>query len=221
MSLEERRERREDVTQAAYLAWIQRQGAAQGFSVEQETFQVVAHSGQAASQPHAQSAKTYHWYLVSRHIKASTVTENTGIQAARHSTGARGEVPARLHPTARCQSGSGRAAPRSRAPAGWRPEPVARPGGLGADYTERLRRAPAIAGIVVGVLLATIELGWWVVPAVAAVAVTTLAVGVLARRKIGGIVGDVLGAAEQIGESVVLVVAAAVTHRHGIWPWWR
>jgi CRISPR system Cascade subunit CasE len=43
LSLEERNERREEVTQAAYLAWIQRQGAAQGFSVEQGTFQVVAH----------------------------------------------------------------------------------------------------------------------------------------------------------------------------------
>jgi len=43
MSPEERGERREEITQAAYLGWIQRQGAAHGFSVEQETFQVVAH----------------------------------------------------------------------------------------------------------------------------------------------------------------------------------
>jgi adenosylcobinamide-GDP ribazoletransferase len=99
--------------------------------------------------------------------------------------------------------------------------PVARPEGLGADYTERLHRGPAIGGVAVGALLATIAMGWWVVPAIAGVAVTTVAVGVLALRKIGGIVGDVLGAAEQVGESVVLIVASAVTHRHGIWPWWR
>ena len=99
--------------------------------------------------------------------------------------------------------------------------PIARPDGLGADYTERLRRGNAIGGIVVGALLATIAMGWWVMPAIAAVAVTTVAVGVLAHRKIGGIVGDVLGAAEQMGETVVLIVAAAVTHRHGAWPWWR
>jgi CRISPR system Cascade subunit CasE len=43
MSAEERLERREEVTQAAYLAWIERQGAAWGFSIEKETFQVVAH----------------------------------------------------------------------------------------------------------------------------------------------------------------------------------
>jgi CRISPR system Cascade subunit CasE len=40
---EERSARREDITQAAYLEWMQRQGAAHGFSVEQETFQVLAH----------------------------------------------------------------------------------------------------------------------------------------------------------------------------------
>jgi CRISPR system Cascade subunit CasE len=40
---EERRARREDITQASYLEWMQRQGSAHGFSVEQETFQVVAH----------------------------------------------------------------------------------------------------------------------------------------------------------------------------------
>jgi CRISPR system Cascade subunit CasE len=40
---EERSARREEITQAAYLNWIQQQGAAHGFSVEQETFQVLAH----------------------------------------------------------------------------------------------------------------------------------------------------------------------------------
>jgi CRISPR system Cascade subunit CasE len=40
---EERHAQREDITQAAYLEWIQRQGIAHGFSVEQDTFQVVAH----------------------------------------------------------------------------------------------------------------------------------------------------------------------------------
>jgi CRISPR system Cascade subunit CasE len=40
---EERSARREEITQAACLKWMQRQGAAHGFSVEQETFQVMAH----------------------------------------------------------------------------------------------------------------------------------------------------------------------------------
>jgi CRISPR system Cascade subunit CasE len=43
LSSEERSARREDITQAAYLEWMQRQSATHGFSVEQETFQVLAH----------------------------------------------------------------------------------------------------------------------------------------------------------------------------------
>jgi CRISPR system Cascade subunit CasE len=43
LSPEERSARREDVTQVAYLEWMQREGAAHGFSVQRETFQVVAH----------------------------------------------------------------------------------------------------------------------------------------------------------------------------------
>jgi CRISPR system Cascade subunit CasE len=43
LSPKERSAQREDITRAAYLDWMQRQGAAHGFSVEQETFQVVAH----------------------------------------------------------------------------------------------------------------------------------------------------------------------------------
>jgi CRISPR system Cascade subunit CasE len=40
---QERSAQREDITQAAYFKWMQRQSAAHGFSVEQETFQVLAH----------------------------------------------------------------------------------------------------------------------------------------------------------------------------------
>jgi CRISPR system Cascade subunit CasE len=43
LSPTERSVRREDITHTAYLEWMRRQGAAHGFSVQQETFQVVAH----------------------------------------------------------------------------------------------------------------------------------------------------------------------------------
>jgi CRISPR system Cascade subunit CasE len=43
LSPQERRERREEITRASYLDWMQRQGEAHGFSVDAETFQVVAH----------------------------------------------------------------------------------------------------------------------------------------------------------------------------------
>jgi len=43
------------------------------------------------------------------------------------------------------------------------------------------------------------------------------AVGALAMRKIQGISGDVLGAAEQMAECVVLVVATGLAAHHTLW----
>jgi CRISPR system Cascade subunit CasE len=43
LSPEQRRDQREEITQAAYLDWMQRQGEAHGFTVERDVFQVVAH----------------------------------------------------------------------------------------------------------------------------------------------------------------------------------
>jgi CRISPR-associated protein Cas6/Cse3/CasE subtype I-E len=43
LSTEERRERREEITRAAYLDWMGRQGEAHGFAIDQECFHVVAH----------------------------------------------------------------------------------------------------------------------------------------------------------------------------------
>ena len=43
LSTEERSERREETTQTAYFAWMQRQGVTHGFAIERGSFQVVAH----------------------------------------------------------------------------------------------------------------------------------------------------------------------------------
>jgi CRISPR system Cascade subunit CasE len=43
LSPEQRRDQREEITRAAYLDWMQRQGEAHGFEVEREVFQVIAH----------------------------------------------------------------------------------------------------------------------------------------------------------------------------------
>ena len=96
----------------------------------------------------------------------------------------------------------------------------ARPEGLGTDYSVGLNRWGCAVAIVVSALLAGVMLGWWVGPTVGAVCLTTGAVVWLAYRKIGGISGDVLGAAEQLAESAVLIVAAAAAHT-GRLPWWR
>jgi adenosylcobinamide-GDP ribazoletransferase len=56
--------------------------------------------------------------------------------------------------------------------------------------------------------------------AIAAVAVVVTLCGVLAMRKIGGVTGDVLGAAEQLGETAVLLTTAALVHEGVAFPWW-
>ncbi|HEY1796560.1 MAG TPA: adenosylcobinamide-GDP ribazoletransferase [Stellaceae bacterium] len=87
--------------------------------------------------------------------------------------------------------------------------PPARTDGLGAA-AGRPGRAVALVAVGIGAVIAVCCLG----PArggaaLALVAVAVAATVVLARRQIGGYTGDVLGAFQQIGEIVMLLVAAA------------
>jgi adenosylcobinamide-GDP ribazoletransferase len=93
--------------------------------------------------------------------------------------------------------------------------------GLGADYTERVGRAAVTVGVMAGIAIGAIALGLWVGVAALAVFVAAALCGVLAVRKIGGLCGDVLGAAEQLGETAVLLTAAALVHHNVAFPWWR
>jgi len=97
--------------------------------------------------------------------------------------------------------------------------PTARPDGLGAEYTRDLRPWNAAVGEASGVAVAALAVGWWVGPFVLATVVGAAAVGWLAMRKIGGVTGDVLGAAEQVVECLVLVVATGLATRYRLW--WR
>ncbi|MGA9277621.1 adenosylcobinamide-GDP ribazoletransferase, partial [Ilumatobacter sp.] len=60
-------------------------------------------------------------------------------------------------------------------------------------------------------------LGWWVVPLAAAVAIGTAAITLIALRAFGGVSGDILGAVEQVGECVVLIVVSGLALRHPLW----
>ncbi len=102
--------------------------------------------------------------------------------------------------------------------------PLARHDGLGADYARSLPAPRCIAGTFAGLMLAAGALAarWHDDLGTAAVALLCLtvaalsgavAVSVLARRKIGGITGDVLGAVEQIVECLALVALASTR-----WP---
>jgi len=88
----------------------------------------------------------------------------------------------------------------------------ARPGGLAAG-ADRPDAVTAQAAAALGVLAALAGLGWW--RGILALAVAAAAMGataMLARRQIGGYTGDVLGAAQQLAEAAVLLVAAAALH---------
>lgn len=87
--------------------------------------------------------------------------------------------------------------------------PFARDDGLGAA-AGRPETASVVAAVIVAVVIA-----WLCLPAKAAllaIAVTaagTAAIAVLAWRQIGGVTGDVFGAAEQVVETAVILTLAA------------
>jgi adenosylcobinamide-GDP ribazoletransferase len=100
--------------------------------------------------------------------------------------------------------------------------PPVHPGGLGARYAAALTTSNAAAGIGIGVVAASALLGAWALAAIALCALATYYVGALARRKIGGMTGDVLGAAQQVSELAILLLGAAVVHEGwGVLAWWR
>lgn len=94
---------------------------------------------------------------------------------------------------------------------------VAREEGLGADYARSLGRGRAGTGVMAAVAIAALATGWWVGPFILAATIGGAVITWLAIRKIGGVTGDVLGAAEQIVECLTLVTATGLTTRYGLW----
>jgi len=95
--------------------------------------------------------------------------------------------------------------------------PPATDAGLGADHARRLPIASTLLGVGSGLAIATLATGWWVLWLVGVATVATSATCLLAVRKIGGLVGDVLGAVEQVVECTVLVTITALSTRYGVW----
>ena len=81
--------------------------------------------------------------------------------------------------------------------------------GLAAASARALGRRQALLGVAAGVALALLLLGLWALPAAALAGAAALWLGRLSRRRIGGVSGDVLGAVQQVGEVLTLLVAAA------------
>lgn len=100
--------------------------------------------------------------------------------------------------------------------------PLAHPGGLGASYAASLTRGRELAGVVIGIGICAALIGQWSLAAVMLCAAATLGMGALARVKIGGIAGDVLGATQQIAELAILLLGVALLHGGSdVLAWWR
>ncbi|HYN33074.1 MAG TPA: adenosylcobinamide-GDP ribazoletransferase [Ilumatobacteraceae bacterium] len=89
--------------------------------------------------------------------------------------------------------------------------------GLGADYTRTLARSSPVVGVLAALVITTVATGWWVAPLALAAGIGATVVTWVAQRAFGGISGDILGAVEQVGECLVLIVVTGLALRHQLW----
>jgi len=83
-------------------------------------------------------------------------------------------------------------------------------GGPGSVLSGRVTQLGAAAAVVVGVAIASAALGLDGAILAAAVAASTVLLGAFFVHRFGGVTGDTLGAATEVGETLALVVAAAL-----------
>lgn len=89
--------------------------------------------------------------------------------------------------------------------------------GLGAEYARTLSRRSALFGVAAAISITVLATGWWAGPLVAIATIGAVIVSVVALRLFGAINGDILGAVEQVGECLVLIVVSGLAVEHQLW----
>jgi adenosylcobinamide-GDP ribazoletransferase len=90
--------------------------------------------------------------------------------------------------------------------------------GLGSTYARLTPRWRGWAAVITGVLVATACLGPAGLFAAVAAGFAALLLARWAARALGGVGGDVLGAIEQVGEIVTILIAVAAAARGSVGP---
>ena len=89
----------------------------------------------------------------------------------------------------------------------------ARPDGHGAAFHAGLGRLAAPVALAIAVIVAAVALGVLGMIALGIACLVTIALGQFMTRRLGGVTGDVFGAAIETGEVAVLLVVSAWIHR--------
>lgn len=100
--------------------------------------------------------------------------------------------------------------------------PAARRSGLGNAWASGLTTTAVMASLAVGALVGGVSTGPWAAPVLAVAAAGVAVVAAVAMWALGGVTGDVMGAAEQAAEILVLLLASALAAAAVPgFPWWR
>ena len=91
--------------------------------------------------------------------------------------------------------------------------------GMGATYSRAVGARDVVASTLLTIALLFGLIGAHLFIAAAIVAIVGLAFLAYVKKKIGGVLGDVLGASEQIAESFILLYFVVIT-THSIWLTW-
>lgn len=91
--------------------------------------------------------------------------------------------------------------------------------GLGTQYTSDTRRSDVAFAFVISLVISVALAGFWAPVVLLAACLAAWLFAAWARRKIGGVVGDVLGASEQCAETTVLFMCS-LPIAQGFLPWW-